>query len=152
MATRTYKGKHAKPPAYAGSTPRGPQRWARAADNALRAPNSQAAKLFFDRVSTAHRVRTDFPNTDGPFGHYEIEYLGWDRETQRVIEGGRMKRKYVTCSLFCCAMVVQLDRQFHGYDELVRFLTDSEQSPRALRHGELKRPASCQFCGTKVQA
>lgn len=145
------KPKHKKP--WRDSTPRGPERWARAADNAMAHPNSKAAHLFFDRVSAAHRIRLDYPEVAGPFEHMHFTWE-WDP----IIKSGKnyvpTKRAYVTCSLFCAVMQVQLDwsRSVTDFDELHWFLTFDERAPQRLDPKTLTRDVRCQMCGKVVKA
>lgn len=102
-----YVGRHVKNRNRLGIdsiTPRGPERWARAAANALANPLSSGAKLYFDRVATARRF-IDYKEAALPFEHVEDEYFGTDFND--LIASS--KRKYVTCNIVCAAMQVQLD-------------------------------------------
>ncbi len=81
---------------YAGNTPRGPQRWARAYANMLENPNSQAAALLMKRLRLAHEYVA--PATERmPFEHVTV--------FRDFLE----RRNYATCSQVCAIMCVQLD-------------------------------------------
>lgn len=153
-----YKPKHKRPPAYAGSTPRGPERWARAAHNALTRPNSQAAKLYHQRVANARY-----------FAELHPEATNAAAEFMKTSGSSLAKRKYVTCSLFCTVMVAQLDwgttlpshlRLLLENGELITVRENSHGHTwkmhegdfiRPLARGTLSRPVQCYYCGTQVK-
>lgn len=150
-----------------GQTTRGQARWLRAADNAMRNPESKGGRLFWHRTSVAHRI-TKLASFEGPFEHVDWTYTR---------SGSVLKRTAVTCSRFCMAMTVQLDwgpRITNDYqgppatfeqitDWLMTFERRDQFQPRAasdnpdteyvrsLEPGVLRRPKKCQFCGTAVQ-
>jgi hypothetical protein len=138
-----YRGKHKKPEGYAGSTPRGPHRWLRAADNAMARPNSQAGRLFWSRTSNAHRMAEAYPLVKGPFGHQQV------RRSYNYNEVVSREIPYYTCSLFCCAMVVQLDHAVHSFEDLELYLSEDQDSPVKARPA---RGARCYFCASKIAA
>lgn len=148
-----------------GQTSRGPARWLRAADNAMRQPDSKGAKLFWSRAAIAQEFRTTYGhNWTGPFEHRgwtHVENPDWPGRfgvAPRFVR--QEERKYVTCSAFCMAMVVQLDagginqaRDLIGY----LFQDVSENTWHWVRKLDadnprrLKRSVRCQFCGSDVQ-
>lgn len=130
-----------------GQTSRGPARWFRAADNAMRKPTSPGGKLFWGRASTAHLYAQAFPES-GPYEHME-----WSWRGQR-----QFTRAYVTCSNFCMAMQVQLDWQYRitgdknplTFEQLLTHVLDDEE--RHVRPATITRAVRCQFCSSQVAA
>lgn len=143
--------KHKKPTPYAGGTPRGPERWMRAAHNAFTRPNTQAAKLFMTRVSNAHRLREKFGD-GGPVVFFEYT-TAWDLdEGVVVLDQVKHERRYVVCSHYCAAMQVQLDFGVKTYDDLEFFLTyDFRTNSLANIKDKLVRKVRCQCCGTDIK-
>ncbi len=158
MTTTTYAPKHKKPAAYGGSTPRGPQRWARAADNALRNPRSGGAKLYQDRVANARAISDDFE----------------DRLVGPIVFMDDGKRKDVACGLFCAVMNAQLVWSTQSRAELRQLVTDGRfERVRVWRNpttgsdveyrvyetlsmtrldvADLKASRACCVCGTTVR-
>lgn len=152
------------------STPQGLPRWLRAADNAVRNPNSPGAKLYYRRVANAQRVRERYGSGE------PVVFF-------RSIPRASTRREAIACSTFCAALHVQkayLEEfrnvqegtkpwtnwqgevvQLPNYvryerpvpmDEIVNFL---EQDPRnaLLAHSgiTLKRPVRCVVCWTPVK-
>ena len=147
MPTNDYKPRHKKPPAYAGSTPRGPERWARAAHNAVIRPNSKAAQLYQGRVARAVMVRDEFSSTRNRTRgaiFYDADYV-YGRGFVQVD-----RARYYTCSLYCTAMQAQLDFGLNTYTELVNFLMEDERVDY-LRPSQLKREVRCQTCGSTMR-
>ncbi|HEV7950664.1 MAG TPA: hypothetical protein VGP24_12940 [Glaciihabitans sp.] len=82
----------------------GKQRWERAALNAVRHPNSAAAKLYRGRVALADSISTE---KQGPQVAYEHLAQVWRRgATAAEVEWGR---SYATCSTYCTIMQLTLD-------------------------------------------
>lgn len=142
-----------------GQTPRGPKRWARAYGNLLENPKSRAADLLVDRIVTAANFR-DFEEMGSAFEH---------REIVRHIGTGTVyldERKYSTCSMFCAAMVVQLDIKSTKYADVLNVFEGTYESGwtrDGVRHKsphqrvvqiidpiELRSNAHCQHCGNKI--
>ncbi len=144
-----YKGKHVKQRFGIDSlTPRGPARWFRAADNAMHKPSSVAGKIFWGRAAMAHRLVTEYePTTKPPFAHIRLDY-NYNRLTGRSTVTPKIS--YYTCSLFCCAMVVQLDAGMTTYQRLEDYLTENEHAP--LSNTPPLRGARCQFCSSNIEA
>lgn len=159
-----YRGRHVRG-AHRGidsRTSRGPERWARAAHNALTNPLSKGAKLYFDRVTTARQFLL-FEEAASPFEHVEDIYDGqrWD---DPVLES---TRRYVTCNIVCAAMQIQLDfsttsagdvravlrgayRRSYNYRG-VTYYARQQTNAIPLDTTTLKRDVRCQVCGTTVK-
>lgn len=148
------------------STPRGLPRWLRAADNAVRNPNSPGARLYYRRVANAQRLRERLGDS-GPSVFYN-----W-----------RNERDAITCGLFCTGMHAQQahlsefkieqwgTKTYTAYDgerhespnylrvetpvtedRLLDFLMQSEKvNLLAVSGVVLKRPVKCAVCGTPVK-
>lgn len=161
MPTRVdYKPRHKKKYGFAGGPPRGPERWARAAHNALRRPRSPAALLFMDRLANARLFADCYEQYDRP-----IEFLGAESYTRPEI-----KRKYVACSIHCAVMQVQLDWSTTDRNELQALLEDGElfrvhenadgrtwmthqyHRVRPLDRKTLRRTVQCIVCGSGVSS
>lgn len=158
-----YKGKHVKGALRYGidsRTPRGPERWARAAHNALVNPLSPGAKLYRQRTSVAAEF-ADFEEAPRPFEHIEVRYGG---QSSLIIEA---QRKYVTCNMVCAAMQVQLDMGVTRYDQVLAVFENNYRRtytvsgveykvtwatlPYLLDPATLKRAMRCQVCGSTVK-
>lgn len=154
-------GKHVKTSRGIDSrTPRGPERWARAAHNALTNPLSQAAELYFRRVETA-RYFIDFDEAASPFEHVDDWY---EPNFNTIVES---KRRYVTCNIVCAAMQVQLDFGTTNRADVRRILDGSyrrtyvsrgqvryaysQVNAFVLDRRNLTRTVRCQVCGTDVK-
>lgn len=126
----TYTPKH-KRVLRDGQTARGPARWFRAADSAMRKPMSGPGRLFWTRAERANVVAR--MGDTGPYVHRD-----W-----------RGRVQYHTCSSFCAAMVVQLDEpDIQTQGELVSFLTYYEGAPEM---GRPPRTVRCQFCASDIK-
>ena len=153
-----------------GQIARGPARWARAAANALEKPNSRAGQQYLRRVSFAYQVADECRNSmdvDAMQAYEHIE-LDWRTRHRDGVDKGR--RKYVTCSVFCTVMQIQLDHPegslenisavfstnhqvYRGRDsETGGFIMADSGVPkvRPLVASTLKRTSRCQYCGTQV--
>lgn len=140
-----YKGKHTAPDSWAGSTPRGPERWARAAHNALTRPNSQEARLYQSRVALARLVHDTFPKTQGPVKH---SHYRWKFSPGSYSGPVRyVATNYYTCSLYCTTMQLQLD---YGARDMARVLQHLEEN-EMLELCTPTRNVRCQCCGTQIQ-
>lgn len=122
-----------------GNTPRGPERWERAARYAITHPNTESAALYFTRVENARQIATASENPLQPYEH----------RNKRSME----IRAYTTCSVFCTVMQVQLD---HGGSlaEIRRAFEGRTRWGRAvlaLNTASLTRNVRCQVCGTTVK-
>lgn len=129
-----------------GQVSRGPARWFRLADAAMRNPSGHSGKLFFARAALAERLRNEYPKIKGPNAHW---HNVWNPDFYRNNGVPRVKRvvNYYTCSLFCTAMVVQLDTGITVYEKLVDYLAENGD----VAPGKPKRKARCQFCGSAVK-
>ncbi len=141
-----------------GQIARGPARWARAYANLMENPNSKAATLILERLATAATFRSE-----GDTQAYEhVEVI----DRTRYGRGFESKRKYVTCSKFCAAMIVQLDISSTKRQDVVDMFTGMygrtymlqgvrrvapvQDEVYMLDRTKLKRPVRCQHCGAKV--
>ena len=155
-----YRPKH-KRTAFAGTTPRGPERWARAYDNALRRPTSHGAKLLFKRIVNARKLVDQLgAELEGPFEYVRPE--DWRDDT-------KLERQYATCSLHCAAMNAQLEWHIEdSYIKLLQLFLDErlvvtryygERSYESfVGHGirqldpkTLTRTVRCQGCGRDIK-
>lgn len=132
-----------------GQTPRGPARWFRAADNAMRRPMTDAGQLFWKRAKIAQEF-AEASSVDGPWEHLQRECVTVYPDPRRY----EMKRQYVTCGRFCMAMVAQLD--FTGIRNLSSFVNvvsdgSAWQKVRHLPDGPT-RTSRCQFCSGPVKS
>lgn len=160
-----YRGKHVKGVYRYGvnsRTSRGPERWARAAHNALVNPLSAAAKLYNDRVATARRF-VDYEEARLPFQHDMVAYTG--DSSMDVVR--RRERKYVTCNIVCAAMQTQLDIGTTAFYDVADALAGNfrrtymwrgtrrrvtqQMETSVLDPTTLKRDVRCQVCGTTVK-
>jgi hypothetical protein len=150
---RDYKPKHRRVESTFGSTPRGPERWMRAAHNALTNPNKKNSKLFMDRLTNAHRLRSEYPGeATEPVVFFKYTTT-WDPELRKaVVDEVHHERRYVTCSLFCAGMQAQLDFGIKTYEDLEFFLAYDFRS-NLLKNAEdkLTRTVRCQACGTDIK-
>lgn len=134
-------GKHAlrKP-----NTPRGPERWQRAAVNAALKPNTNAARLFHGRIANAHLTRESGLLTEIGWQHKNRTW-DWISRTYQPADTPR----YYTCSVFCMAMIVQLD-----YATVLE--KDNTSVFQFIQHTDLvvpgrpSRPVRCFYCGGNV--
>lgn len=135
---------------------RGPRRWERAAINALRKPHSQAAELYRSRYEMALQVAhggkisgsTDVPWEFLEPRHHYSHFHGIDLT---------LKRKYVTCGIFCTVMQVSLDfrvaslpslaKVFNGTHHLVANFGNKVQK---LDLSTLQKSVRCQVCAKTV--
>jgi hypothetical protein len=164
-------GKHKKPQNRHGIGTGGFPRWERAAANALLKPNSKGGRLYLRRTSLAYQVSEECRNSmdvdpGQAYQHIEIDYTD-TRPRQRV-----GKRAYVTCSVFCTVMVLQLrfaegtleaiskafsenHRVYEGRDPVTgdsRYGDSGIPKVKQLNKGDLKgRTAACRYCGSKVK-
>lgn len=161
MPTLDYTPKHKRPEGWGGSTPRGPERWGRAAHNALTNPLSPAAKLFADRFIVA-REFADFEEAGEIFEHRDVTYALGDSD--EVISS---KRKYLTCNMVCAAMQIQLDFGVKRYDQVLAVFeqnyrrtyvwageehkTQYQTNVSTLDPRAVKRAVRCQVCGTGIR-
>lgn len=144
------------------ATPKGLPRWLRAADNAVRNPNSPGARLYHRRVSNAHLLRERITDHTGP-----VTFTKWNGS------------KEYTCSLFCAAMHAQLtslqefEYERHGYtgyrnwrgewvtqpnyvrvetpvtlEQLITFFQEDDSVTLDLM---TNRQVTCRVCGTKIK-
>lgn len=155
MTSTQYAPKH-KRVLRDGQTPRGPKRWARAYANLLENPTSKAADLTARRISTANGFR-DFKEFKRIFEHVEVYRRGPAPE---------VKRKYLTCNMFCAAMVVQLDIDSTRYADVlgvfqgtylrtykwqgVDTISDWQDHVSVMDSSTLVRTVRCQHCGGKI--
>ena len=140
-------------PDWGGNTNRGPARWERASRNALRHPNSAAAKMYRSRYELALIVsdaRKAMGDKDGPW-----QFIGPRYDAKR--RGTKRTRLYATCSTFCTVMQVQLDfgkRDLEGVAQA--FAVKPDENRPYLRTVErldvktLKRQTSCFVCTRKI--
>lgn len=160
------------------STPVGLPRWLRAADNAVRNPNSPGAKLYYRRVANAQRIREKYGD-GGPVVFFKEHY------SYTVVDGRYVsnhsvtdKRDVIACSNFCAAVHTQKrymtefrsvqegtkterGREYPNYvryevpvtfEELEDFLqTDERNNLLELTDIKLKRPVRCIVCWTPVK-
>jgi hypothetical protein len=137
------------PKAKLDNTPRGPARWERAAVNAIKRPNSQAANLYFARVEVARAVVLDVAlagvNTRAPL-RFERRVRAWDGRPET------WRTEFSVCSMFCMAMQAQLDLGGTG-DAAVRVVLEGTGWARvvALDAKTLKTDVRCQVCGTTIR-
>lgn len=154
-----YKPKHKKIPGFAGSTPRGPERWARAAANALFRPRSASAKLFMDRLANARAFADQYDAYSVPIGF-------WDTSWQPTATS---KRKYAACGIHCAVMQAQLDWATTKHDEIHKLLEDGylprehtntqghtftyreHAEMRPLDRTTLARSVHCIVCGSTIK-
>jgi hypothetical protein len=153
-----YKPQHKKPDGWAGSTPRGPHRWARAAANALTNPRSAGAQLYRDRVANA-----DWYNS-----RYENSMFEFRRDG---------KRQYAVCSVYCAVMQIQLEQATTERFEIAEVFDNSFERERTwtgrnvttgeeyvrtwtqtqshlvnpITRADLRRKTFCQCCGTPMK-
>lgn len=141
-----------------GQTHRGPARWLRAADTAMRHPMSKHGQLFFGRVARAQQIVEEYPTTAREVKPYAHPHIDWSLGRGAVQREGGFK--YYTCSLFCCAMVAQLDWGLKTYHALVVFLMSGEVTryngeivsvPTPLGFTDPPRTVRCQFCHSKIE-
>lgn len=121
------------------TTPRGLPRWLRAADNAVRKPNSLGAKLYYRRVANAQRLREQIGDGE-PVVFFPYQ---WNKS-----------RRELACSFFCAAMHAQLTflSEFNTVDRLIEFLETDERCDLLSNAGiRLKRSVKCVVCGTPVK-
>ena len=177
MPNTDYRPKHKR--VLHDSTPRGLPRWLRAADNAVRNPNSPGAKLYYRRVANAQRLREQYGD-GGPVVFYDYRYSNWETREITVSD----KRNAIACSFFCAAMHVQqaylqefehvqegviqtlhwMTREPIEYPNYVRYETPVEMQkiveflecdPRtnllSLTDIKLKRSVKCIVCWTPVK-
>ena len=151
-----YKGRHKVPDGWAGSTPKGPHRWARAAANALTRPTSAGAKLYRARVANAS---------------WFLDEYGDDAKRPMEFRTGE-KRIYSVCGIYCAAMQMQLEygtterddinalflgTWSHTYTRIwkgeeMSWTRNQEIFVRNLRTSLLTRDVTCQCCGSKIRA
>lgn len=144
MPTDTYKPRHKKSRHPASSANRGPDRWARAAHNALVNPNSENARLYQNRVHLAVRFREAYARDETPVVFMK---RAWNYDERRY-DG--VTRDYVTCSLYCAAMQIQLDYGARSVGDIANTLVGSG-FVSVLDTTELARNMRCQVCGTTVE-
>lgn len=137
-------GKHVKRGSPYGPT-RGPVRWERAAANAYLRPNSKAGKQYLTRASNAHRLRTEYADSSaGPFAHPKMQWAG---SARGYVTAGV---SYYTCSLFCAAMVSQLDYGIEDYDRLLELMAEGgDRTPK--REAPQRSIVRCQCCATDIK-
>lgn len=140
-----------------GQTPRGPRRWARAYGNLLENPTSPAASLLLDRLATANKFR-GYEEFKLPFEHRRIRDYKAPSQTS--------KRAYVTCNMFCAAMVAQLDISSTNFSHVlalfnghylrkynykgVQVTSSWQEEVVPLDKSTLSRTVRCQHCGSSV--
>lgn len=148
----TAEGKHRGRPPH--DTPRGPDRWVRAAMNAARDPNSKAAQLYMSRLSNAFAVTQEARESGelDPLTPFAFR----DRDYSTSSPKGSIKREAVTCSVHCTVMHMQL--RFHVTDlEQIRkrfsekIYGSEELVVIRLETADLVRPVKCAACGSKVR-
>jgi len=144
------------------TTPRGPERWARAAMNAVRDPNSKGALLYYRRTALAFQVAEEARRTGDidPLQAFEFTKLQWAGRDEPPVE----KRDYVTCSVHCTVMQIQLDCNATTLEAISLAFTRNHQKMvyrggafdyedtfvpllRQLDRSTLKRAVRCQACG-----
>jgi hypothetical protein len=155
--------RHKRPDGYGGTLySRGPERWARAAHNALVKPNSKGGRLYLQRTSIAFEVAEEARNSalfrsDTEFQHNSIQYTpggAWDYTK---------KRDKVTCSVFCAVMTAQLEGGASTMKKVKEMFSTEIQSYKGgtwedsgiphiepLDRTTLVRKVRCFYCGTHV--
>lgn len=113
----------------------------------MRKPNSQAGRLFWGRALLAEKVREEYEFGNAVMRHSERD---WDYRLPREERGQNWKPRYYSCSVFCAAMVVQLDHGVDGLEDLKHFLVNSA-SLALVPTRSLKRTVRCQFCGSEIK-
>ena len=131
------------------SVTRGPARWERAAINAVRKPNTAAARLYRDRVTVASDLsRTLRAFSDGNDSAFVFMEPGYSEDATPT-------RKYAVCSVYCMAMQAQLD--FGGGREAVYAALEGvarwggSRKVEAADASTLLKTTRCQCCGGKVR-
>lgn len=147
--SRDYEPTHKKPHAFAGSTPRGPERWARAALNALENPMSQAAKLYRQRVNLAAGA-AELYESNGPLAFLKLETYQWDPIARRIMnERYGTRVDYYTCSVYCATMQAQLDHR--NNTPLVTNMVGLLAHKGAVVERRPSREARCQCCDKRIK-
>ncbi len=85
-----------------GDVSRGPKRWKRAADNAVKNPNSSGAKLYETRVRAARYAEAYIVNSDS--ARFDFMLLKLSTSGEQAVE-------FRVCSVFCCALQLQLENK-----------------------------------------
>jgi len=129
------------------SVTRGPARWERAAVNAVRNPNTAAARLYRDRVTVASDLSRTLRelDKDSAFVFMEPAYS----------QDATPTRKYSVCSSYCMAMQAQLDFG-GGRDGVSAALVGvprwgGRRCVEAVDASTLSEKIRCQCCGGKVR-
>jgi hypothetical protein len=147
------------------SMPRGPERWQRAALNAVRRPNSKGARLYLSRTLLAFQV-TEAVRADNSgvsprqmYSHNRLKWVGGVNTQELAVN-------YYTCSVYCTMMQLQLDHSvwtlqgaqkiFAGklkrWDRETHEWVDSEHPfVTAVFPKTLKRNVRCQVCGSAMR-
>jgi hypothetical protein len=103
-----YKPKHKKIRGFAGGPNRGPERWARAAHNAVVNPMSSAAKLYRSRVTVAVRA-SELMTSAEPLAFIKSAGANWDPVTKTATRIPGEGIMYYACGVYCATMQAQLD-------------------------------------------
>ena len=134
-------------------TPRGFERWKRAAVNAHRNPHSVAAALYRSRYDIALQVSTGARavKADKPYEFIGPEY---DHSLGKKV----FRRSYATCSVFCTVMQIQLAFSVNSLEAVANVfkgnnrLNEYGYTLQPLDTGTLKRSITCHGCGKKIKA
>lgn len=131
-----------------GYAPRGPERWIRAATNALNNPTSGGGKLFLKRLDLADDVALKTREL------YDRTYCH-----MRKSWNGEWERKYYTCSAHCTVMQVALDAQIDDIDAFrsllaldLRFSFYQSEPRSAVVVETPSRQVRCQVCAGEIYA
>lgn len=134
------------------STPRGKQRWLRAAVNAVENPHSKAAKLYRYRVEIAHALVKECEKA-GTSTRAPLQFMSreWVYLAGRYVVGD-FKRKYAVCGVYCFAMQGQLETQ-QGRLGLDMLLSGTSEYRRveAMTPEKMVRDMHCFACGTLIK-
>lgn len=132
-----------------GQVSRGPARWARAADNAFRNPNSKAGRLYLQRTTLAYMMsevdRETETNSLTSFAHKKTTWV-YSYERRRALP--TVSVAYYTCSVFCATMVVQLDYSLETVQEIKHFFLTDNMAPEEQRP---TRKVRCYCCATDIK-
>lgn len=133
---------------------RGPERWRRAAMNAVNRPNSHGARLYRARLQVADELTRGHEalgvSVTRPFAVMK-RIAQW--HTPR--EDWEWRRDYAVCGTFCLAMQAQLEcggREGFGLDRIEKLMNGTDwSSVKGLDTTKLTRNLRCQCCGGQIK-
>lgn len=135
----------------------GPKRWERAKNNALRHPQSKAAKLYLRRHDTAAQVL----EAVGPTQGFVISRMDGTVNDSRTV----LTRRLYTCSTACATLQLLLETSdkvatgvIVGVLQAAAATLPSAQHDMGMRgrtvsrlaRAELRRPVTCRVCGARI--